>query len=121
MGLGDVSRAGDLERFRVTNVAQLAGRLPYVTPEVTPGGLGLFMRRAIRACPVAVWVDGAYVPQELSPLPPLELVRAVEFYKEESWAPVEYQRAPFSFDRGTTCGVLLIWTRFTYGDGPFAP
>lgn len=134
-GFGSFLGPADMQRFRVTTPAQLAGHLPYVSLQVTPAGPGLFMSRAVKlSCPLAVWVDGHYIPQAVSPmaprpglapdelpagaewLPPMENVRAVEFYKEEEWAPIQYQRATIPFDRGKTCGILLLWTRSSYGD-----
>ncbi len=156
MGSGTFLSPDELARSRMTTVAQLAGRLPLVTLMSTPEGSGLFLRHDGNPCPVAVWVDGSYVPQETVPtdtvragsapggagsyvpqdvvptdagmagsasdhvdlgaswLPAMGVVRAVEFYERTDAAPVEYQRAPTRLDR--TCGVLLLWTRATFGN-----
>ncbi len=153
-GSGTFLAPDELARSRMTTVAQLAGRLPLVTLMDTPDGLGLFLRHAGNPGPVAVWVDGTYVPQEAvvtdparagsAPgrvgsyvpqdiistdagragsalgrialgaawLPPIQVVRAVEFYEQTDAAPLEYQRPPAP-DR--TCGVLVLWTRAGFG------
>ncbi len=63
-GSGTFLSPDELARSRMTTVAQLAGRLPLVTVMDTPDGSGLFLRLGGNPCPVAVWVDGSYVPQE---------------------------------------------------------
>lgn len=61
-----------------------------------------------RACPMAVFLDGAHAPQftGLDHVPARE-VEGVEVYRGPSEVPIEYESTIF----GTACGALLIWTR----------
>ena len=87
-----------------------------IVPGIDVGGVegyaSITSSRRAGACPMAVYVDGAYTTVRNVDELVLEDVEAVEVYRGPSEVPLQF--SPPAYDR--TCGALLVWSRISLDD-----
>jgi hypothetical protein len=108
-GGGTVLNAEDLARRNSPTVSGALGGAPGV--RVQQGATGATARSTRGGCRMSVYLDGTYngpLTDDLDAIPPQDIV-AVEIYRD-SQVPVQYRPGGWP---GSTCGVVLLWTRFS--------
>ena len=112
-GGGHFFDRGEIDRRRPRALTDLLRLIPGIRVERGPGGYWVRSSRSLgpRDCPMSTYVDGVVVTTETRPrrgssifdTVPIDMVEALEVYAASE--------VPAQYNRGSQCGVVLIWTR----------
>ena len=104
LGIGQSLNEEQIEKRNVVTVTDLLGGFLGVTPVMTN-------RRADmpnRPCPMQIFVDGVHLAsRRVDGLPSPKQLSGIEVFTSIASVPPQYG----AFDGGSTCGVILLWTK----------
>lgn len=121
-GLGHFITPREIEESPARTTSGLLRGIPGVSMRPTAGGFADFAGETVIVrgpmggwCVPTLYLDGAWIHYDgstsLDAVVPLAMVEAVEIYRRPSEIPIEYSATRAPGAGGSTCGVLVIWTK----------